>query len=163
MADVIKPGDGKLGFTPMEDGDYTLEFQEGIKFVEKDGVETKRLMFPLKDKDGDGRIAVFCDLEKKGGLLSLGKLLLFSGLHQVIERDEKLPHLAESGWPEKVLKSDKLVKLIQVKMPGRVIGGKVETKGNYTNITEVYKAGKQPEPEAETSTESGSSNGDDWS
>lgn len=168
MTDVVKPDDGQMGggFQIMEEGEYTLVFEDGIKYVEREGEGiTETLMFPMKDSQGDGKIAIFCPLDKDWGFIRLSNLIHFSGMDKVIEKDQKLPSLVDAGWGKKVLKSDKLLKILQVKLPARVIGAEVKhTKSGektYANVTKVWKAGDTPSPVSETSEGSDSDEG--WS
>jgi len=169
MTDVVKPDDGQMGggFQIMDEAEYTLVFEDGIRYTEDKvtGETTENLMFPMKDSQGDGKIAIFCPLDKDWGFVRLSNLIHFSGMDKVIEKDQKLPSLVDAGWGRKVLKSDKLLKILQVKMPNRVIGAEVKhTKSDgktYANVTKVWKAGDTPSPVTETSGDSESDEG--WS
>lgn len=168
MSDVVRPDDGQMGggFQIMDEGEYTLVFEDGIKYVEREGEGiTETLMFPMKDSQGDGKISIFCPLDKDWGFIRLSNLIHFSGMDKVIESEQKFPSLEKSGWKKAHLKDEKMLKILTVKMPGRVIGAEVKhTKSGdktYANVTKVWKAGDTPSTTTPETTEHSDSEG--WS
>jgi hypothetical protein len=178
MTDRIKATeDGSMGggFRIMEEGEYTLVFQDGIKYTEdkETGEKTETLMFPMKDAEGNGKISIFCPLDdefntktKNLGFKRLCNILIFSGIHKLIEKERpKIGDLLKEGWTEEDLKSNGLLKTLQVKLPNRVVGAEITHSKSgdktYANVTKIFEAGDTPSPAPETTESSDSDEG--WS
>lgn len=178
MTDRVKATeDGSMGggFQIMEEGEYTLVFDDGIKYTEdkETGEKTETLMFPMRDAEGSGKISIFCPLDSEFnaktrnlGFKRLCNILIFSGIHKLIEKERpKIGNLLKEGWTEEDLKSNGLLKTLQVKLPNRVVGAEIAHSKSgdktYANVVRIFEAGDTPTTTAqpETTEDSGS---EDW-
>lgn len=128
MANLIKPGDGSMSnFTLAPEGEALYEFTGKI---EKCGDDKQSLKFELEYVDDpQAKVNVFCRPVTESGLRKMVDVIYYSKVGEKLSKKYNLPAI-ENGWPEEVLKSDKLIERLSNDIAGCRISCDVEHKKN---------------------------------
>lgn len=148
----------KWGFEPPKDGFHLVTFQEGIKYLEKDGAiltdknNNKLIVFPVtikdeRDPDNGKNINQIFSENTDWSEQKIADLLVAAGIYKKFEEN----------FPGDVSVFDQqAMDVIKVRLPGCSAALKIETdKKGYQNVVETSSADNkdivlayQPDPKA---------------